>query len=259
MIRLVNVTQHYGIRPVLRAISLEIRRGEVICLVGPNGMGKSTLLGVMAGVLTPQRGYVEIDGKRRRGSTLEEQAIRRQVVYLPDHPWLPQAFTGREYLLGVGRLYEIEQDRLMDHIDRALRLFALERHGDSPIRSYSAGQKKKIALCSVLIAEAPVMLLDEPFSGGLDPAGILALKCVLQRMGKRDDVTIVMSTPVPELVDELADRVAVIRDGTIAAFDSPAGLRHLTGVEGSLQSVLEKLIAPQTLAAIEHYFAGRRS
>lgn len=255
MIRLVDVTQHYGIRPVLHGVNLDIHGGEVICLVGPNGMGKSTLLGVMAGVLTPQHGRVEINGLLRRSSPEAELNIRRKVVYLPDRPWLPQAFTGREYLLGVGRLYDIEPDRLMDHIDRLLPLFALERHGDSPIRSYSAGQKKKIALCSVLVTEAPVMLLDEPFSGGLDPAGIYALKCVLQRLGQGDDVTIVMSTPVPEQVDELADRVAVLRDGTIVAFDSPAGLRRMTEVQGSLQEVLEKLIAPQTLAAIEHYFA----
>ena len=259
MINVVAVTQHYGVRPVLRDINLTIPTGEVLCLMGPNGMGKSTLLSVIAGVLTPQRGYVEINGKRRRRSAEEEHAIRREVVYLPDHPWLPSSSTGREFLLAIGRLYGIEDDRLMDHVDRLLRLFALERHGDSPIRAYSCGQKKKIAIASALATEAPILLLDEPFSGGLDPAGILALKTVLQRLGKRDDVTVIMATPVPELVDELADRVAVIRDGTIAACESPAGLRRLTETSGSLQEALERLIAPETMAAIEHYLARSTS
>ena len=74
MIELVDVTQHYGVRPVLRGISLRIERGEVVTILGPNGMGKSTLLGVMAGVLSPQRGTVLIDGMKRRGS--EEESWR---------------------------------------------------------------------------------------------------------------------------------------------------------------------------------------
>jgi len=256
MINLVNITQHYRIRPVLRQVNLTIEGGKLTALMGPNGMGKSTLLSVIAGVLSPQKGYVEIGGRRRRGSAEDERLIRKQTAYLPDHPWLPQNVTGREFLLAVGRIYEIDDDRLMDHIERLLKLFVLDKHADSPIRSYSNGQKKKIALCSALVTEASIMLLDEPFSGGLDPAGILALKRVLKRLAERPDVTVVMATPVPELVDELADRVVVIRDGEIIAHESPAGLRRLTGCDGSLQEVLERLISPQTLENIESYFAG---
>ena len=83
MIELIDVTQHYGVRPVLRGINLRIERGEVVVILGPNGMGKSTLLGVMAGVLSPQQGSVLIDGLRRRGSEEEELAIRKMTVYLP--------------------------------------------------------------------------------------------------------------------------------------------------------------------------------
>ena len=86
MIELIDITQHYGVRPVLRGISLRIERGEVVVILGPNGMGKTTLLGVMAGVLSPQKGEVWIDGLRRRGSEEEELAIRRMTVYLPDSP-----------------------------------------------------------------------------------------------------------------------------------------------------------------------------
>jgi ABC-type multidrug transport system ATPase subunit len=221
-------------------------------------MGKSTVLGVMAGVLTPQRGQVEINGLRRRDSVDGERRIRKRTVYLPDHPWLPSNNTGREFLLAVGRIYEIDDDVLMDHIDRLLQLFVLEKHGDSPIRSYSNGQKKKIAICSALVTEAPIMLLDEPFTGGLDPAAILALKRVLKRLAERPDVTVVMATQLPELVDQLADYVAVVRDGQIIAHESPDGLRRMTGCDGALQEVLERLISPQTLENIEHYFEGRQ-
>jgi ABC-type multidrug transport system ATPase subunit len=254
MIRVVDVTQHYGVRPVLRGINLEVPSGEMIVILGPNGMGKTTLLGVMAGVLDPQKGYVEFNGLRRRRSVEAELAIRKKVVYLPDHPWLPKNRTGREYLFGIGRLYEIDDDRLMQHVERLLRVFELSAEGDWPIHSYSNGQQKKIAICGALITEAPFLLLDEPFSGGLDPSGILALKHLLRYLVDTNSATVVMTTPVPELVEELADRIVVVGDGQVLACDTAEGLRRRTECSGALDEVLARLIHPQTLSNIREYF-----
>jgi ABC-type multidrug transport system ATPase subunit len=256
MINVVNITQHYGIRPVLRNINLAIPAGGLAAVIGPNGMGKSTLLAVIAGVLSPQEGYIEIDGLRRKSSVENELAIRHRVVYLPDRPWLPKNRTGREFLLGVGRLYDIPVERLIDHVERLLQLFELDKIGDSPTRTYSAGQQKKIALCSALVTEAKVLLLDEPFSGGLDPSGILALKHVLRRLA-HDHGTILMTTPVPELVDELADRLIILRDGQIAVQGTLRDLQRETECDGPLSEVLERLISPHTLQNLDRYFAGQ--
>jgi len=252
-----NITQHYGVKPVLRDVNLSIKPGELVGILGPNGMGKSTLLSAMAGVLQPQKGHVEINGQRRRSSIDAERDIRRKVVYLPDHPWLPRNRTGREFLLSVGRLYEIDEHRLIDHVERLLRLFELDRLADSPIRTHSAGQQKKVAICSALVTEVPILLLDEPFSGGLDPSGILALKQVLKRLTD-DDGTIVMSTPVPELVEELADRLIVLREGMIAFDGTLDQMRQQTETTGSLGEMLEQLVFSQTLENIEQYFAEDR-
>jgi ABC-2 type transport system ATP-binding protein len=253
MIRLEHVTQHYGVRPVLRDISLQIEAGDLVTIIGPNGMGKTTLLSVMAGVLQPQKGHVEIAGIRRRSGVEEELAIRRRTVYLPDHPWLPLELTGREFLLGVGPIYDVEEDRLLDHAARLLDLFDLAEVGDWPIRSYSNGQQKKVAICSALVTDAPLLLLDEPFSGGLDPSGILALKRILQTLSRRTDVTIVMTTPVPEIVESFYGRILVLRDGEICGFDTLEGLQRLTQSSGPLSEVLERMIHPDTLSKIDRY------
>lgn len=256
MIQVHDLWHHYGVRPVLREVTMEIATGELVVLLGPNGMGKSTLLGCLAGVLWPQRGWVEIDGVRRRQSTEEERALRRRVAYLPDDPWMPGARTGREYLLATGRLYGHDDFELFDHADRLLRLFHLEGKGDSPIGGYSTGQRKKLTLAGALITKAPYLLLDEPFSGGLDPAGILAVKRVLQKLAADGDVTIVITTPVPELVEALANRVAILRDGRLAHYDTPAGLCTAAGSESGLDDALQRLIYPESIDAVEAYLEG---
>ena len=254
MIELLDITQHYGVRPVLRGIDLRIERGEVVVILGPNGMGKTTLLGVMAGVLSPQKGEVWVDGLRRRGSEDEELAIRKMIAYLPDQPWMPAQRTPREFLFAVGRLYEVDVERLMAHVDQLLGLFDLAEQADTPIRSLSAGQKKKAMLCSALAAEAPILLLDEPFSGGLDPAGIMTLKRIIQHHQRRKDATIVLTSPVPELVEEIATRIVVLHNGEVLAFDTVDGLQRRTGHRGPLDEVLQRLIFPDTTQKLDAYF-----
>ena len=159
MINVVDVSHHYGVRPVLTHINFRVPAGQLVAVMGPNGVGKSTLLGIIAGLISPAQGYVEIHGLRRRGSEEAELQIRKQMVFLPDHPWLPEFMTTREWLMAVGQLYDIESGHLMDHINRLLDLFQLTDKGDSPIRTCSNGQKKKVAICGTLVTEAPLLVL----------------------------------------------------------------------------------------------------
>lgn len=259
MIKVSDVSHHYGLKPVLSHVDLEVEQGKLIALMGPNGVGKSTLLGIIAGLLSPARGHVEINGLRRRGNVDEELQIRRQMVFLPDHPWLPEFMTVREWLLAVGRLYDVESDRLMEHIDRLLELFQLNDKDGSPIRTCSNGQKKKVAICGTLVSEAPTLVLDEPFTGGLDPSAILALRRVLKHLADRNDVTIVMASQIPEMVEHLADRIAVLSGTQIVACDTLDGLRSKTNCAGSLAEVFERLVHPRTLEHIDKYFNRTRT
>ncbi len=253
MIELIDIHHHYSVKPTLRDINLTIPTGELLCVMGPNGMGKSTLLSVAAGLFAPIKGQVVIDGMVRRSSIETEKAIRKKVVYLPDSPWLPSSHTGREFLFAVGRLYEVDEDRLFDHADRLLDVFDLAGKADSPMSSYSTGQKKKIGICSALITDAPIMILDEPFSGGLDSSALLALQQILKHFAQRDDTTILVAVPVPELVEDFADRIAIIQDGRILACDSSANLMQQTQTQ-SLSLALETLINPQGRHHIDRYF-----
>jgi len=116
MIRVVDISHHYGVRPVLSHVSLDLPSGQLVVLMGPNGVGKSTLLSIVAGLMAPAKGHVEINGLRRRASEMAELHIRKQIAFLPDQPWLPEFKTGREWLMAVGQLYDRDAERLMDHI-----------------------------------------------------------------------------------------------------------------------------------------------
>ncbi len=255
MIDVVHVTHHYGVRPVLRDVSLHVSAGELVALMGPNGMGKSTLMAVAAGVLWPVEGHVAIDGRRRRSDEATELAIRQRVAYLAAEPWLPPTMTGREWALATGRAYAVDDGRLLPHVERLLDVFNLGKQADAQVASYSSGQRKKVALCAALASDAAVLLLDEPFAGGLDPSGILTLKAILQRHVRDRDRTVLMATPVPELVEEVADRVGVIAGGRLAALATPAELRAQSGA-ATLAEAYERLVSPDTLDKIDRYFAG---
>jgi ABC-type multidrug transport system ATPase subunit len=254
MIKVCDVSHHYGLRPVLSHIDLDIPAGQLVAVMGPNGVGKTTLLGIVAGLIAPAKGYVEIDGHRRRGSEEAELAVRRRTVLLPDHPWLPEYMTTREWLMAVGQLYDIDADRLIDHISRLLDLFQLAEKGDSPIRTCSNGQKKKIAICGTLVTDASVLVLDEPFTGGLDPSAIMALRRVLRHLTDHAKITVLMASQVPEIVEDLAHQIAVLNGTRLIAFGSIDGLRQQTGCRGSLPEVFEALVHPETLETIEKYF-----
>jgi len=257
MINVRNVTHHYGIRPVLKHVNLHVDQGELVALMGPNGMGKSTLLGVVAGLLTPIKGTIEINSLLRRSSPENELAIRKLIAYLPAEAWIPPLKTGREWLVAVGQLYSIDDETLMDHIDRLLALFELTKQADSAMSSYSTGQKRKITLCATLVTQAPILLLDEPFSGGLDPSAILALKRVLQHLAQTKAATILLATPVPELVAELAHRIAIIHQGQVVACDTLDNLRTQTGVTGDLADVYQHLVNPEIHTNLDRYFQGQ--
>lgn len=206
--------QAHSVQWILQDISFQVNPGELAVLTGVNGVGKTTLLETIAGVKSPLRGEVSVNGYARRKTVEAEKAARRSSVYLPSDVYLPAEMTVQEYLEAASSLYCEEEAEAIDRIEALLDLFALTNSQRQQTASLSDGQKKKLVLISVLIADRDVLLLDEPLSGGLDPAGILAVKRLLRRRADRGQ-TILMTTPVTELVAEVADRLLVLRNSRL--------------------------------------------
>lgn len=257
-LQLRDATVHYGLKPILDRISLDISAGSRVAVIGPNGVGKTTLLKALAGALSPQEGEVRVQGLVRRSSADIELECRRRVTFIADDLWFPRQRTGWEFLMAIGELYEVPYRRLIDHIERLLSLFGIREIAMSAIDSYSTGQKKKVSLCAAMVTDTPILLLDEPFSGGLDPLGIIAMQHLLKSTLRENDRTVIFSTPVPEILEETADRILVIREARIAADLIVADLK-MRYPQQSFTQTLQSLIFPESEQQIRQYQTSANS
>jgi len=216
-ISLRGLGRDYGDRAALAGVDLELPRGASLAVLGPNGSGKSTLLRVLATLLRPSRGEVEVLG---RGLPGESWKLRGEIGYLGHEPLLYEDLTGRENLRFQARLYGIDDDEAAARIESDLDLLGMRRRGDYRVSDYSAGMKQRIAICRAVLHRPALLLLDEPDSN-LDPEGREAARALI---GGPEELAWATGRPVtrvavshePEKARAEADRVLELRIGAAA-------------------------------------------
>ncbi|RVW00514.1 ABC transporter ATP-binding protein [Rhodococcus spongiicola] len=182
--------------------------GEVTALIGPNGSGKTTLLLMLASLLRPDHGTIEICGLDPLTDT---SAVRAVLGWMPDTLGTWESLTAREILVAMGRLYGIAPAGARRRADDLLHTVNLEDLADAPARALSRGQQQRLSLARALVNNPRVLLLDEPASG-LDPGGRIELRVLLRRLAAAG-CTVVVSSHVLADLDETADRAVFVADG----------------------------------------------
>lgn len=253
VIEIDRLTVHYNVEPVLDDVSLTIGAGTVAAIIGPNASGKTTLLETMAGLISPIEGTVRVFGLPRRESVENELLIRRRVCYLPMAPLGLDDLTVRKTWLAMAELYGRDMRAAFEQVTRLAAAFDLTESLDADVASLSTGQRRKVNIAAVLMTDAELLLLDEPFSGGLDPAGIRALKAILRHLSKSRGRTIVFTIPVPELVDGVADQVIVIGGQGIIIDATPADVVARAGTARTLSDAIAQLAFPENAATVAAY------
>ena len=224
-----DITYRYEQVTALSGLSMNVKRGERVALVGANGSGKSTLLRILAGLYYPDRGEVFFDGKRLRAEDLEDEqfafGFRRRVGLIFQNPDIqlfnPSVFD--EVAFGPLQL-RWPKEEIRQRVMETLELMDIAHLKERPPHRLSGGEKKRVALASVLILDPEVLLLDEP-SAALDPKSQRQMIDFLVSWGGGNK-TVITATHDLDTLEDTADRCYVFDSGSIVAEGEPLAILH---------------------------------
>lgn len=228
MIRLEQITKSYNGKTAVSGLDIEIPRGQVFAFLGPNGAGKTTTVKMIVGLLKPTGGSVSVCGF---DVETQYEEIKKRISYVPDHPYIYDKLTGREFLYFVSRMYDLDKNG--ERIESYAKIFETEDYLDNMIESYSHGMKQRIVISAALMRDPEVIVVDEPLVG-LDPKSSRTVKDLLQERAKAG-ATVFMSTHMISVAEETADRIGIIHHGRLVADGTPDELSYAK--KGGLEDV----------------------
>jgi ABC-2 type transport system ATP-binding protein len=238
-IELRAVSKSYGRARALDRASLEIGGGQIVAILGANGAGKTTLLRCLAGIAAPDSGEILYNDEPFERDKMD---LRRQLFFLPDIPVVFYEMSVVRHIGMVLRVYGREEPGIEGKVLQLLREFDLFTIAENPLNTLSRGQVYKAALAALIAVDPQVWLLDEPFASGMDPHGINTLKRYAREAVSRGS-TIIYSTQILEIVEKFSDRVSILHQGEVRAFDSVSLLedsQHGGGLEEIFQQLREE-------------------
>ena len=235
-LRLSALRKSFG-KAAVDGLDLSVRPGEFYALLGPNGAGKTTTLRMIAGLLAPDSGGVEVFGV----DALNDPVAAKQIVaWLPDEPMIYDKLTPLEYLEFVAGLWSVPPEVAEPEAEALLRRLELWEHRSQRCEGFSRGMKQKTALAGALIHAPKLMLLDEPLTG-LDAAIARQVKDLLVERVQAG-AAIVLTTHILEVAEKLADRIGIIRNGRLIAEGTLGELRAQAGqTHSTLEDVFLRL------------------
>jgi ABC-2 type transport system ATP-binding protein len=220
----IGLRKRFGDVIALDGLDLAVPQGSVLGLLGPNGAGKTTAVSILTTLLTPDGGHAVVAGADVRR---EPQLVRRRIGLSGQYAAVDEVLTGRENLVMVGRLYGMTKSQAATRADALIDRFSLADAGNRSVKTYSGGMRRRLDLAAALIAEPPVLFLDEPTTG-LDPRSRAELWDMIRELVD-DGATLLLTTQYLEEADQLADEIVVIDHGRAIARGTADQLKSQVG------------------------------
>jgi ABC-2 type transport system ATP-binding protein len=221
MIKINNLCKKYGSFQALKELNLEIPDGELFCFLGPNGAGKTTTIKILTGLLHATSGTAEIDGLSIKDDPIK---VKKRIGYIPDMPYLYDRLTTTEFFNFTGMLYNVSRKEIAAELDAAFDRFGLNEHRSSLVKELSHGLRQRLIYATTFLHKPSVMFIDEPFVG-LDPYTIRLIKDLLREHTAAGG-TILLTTHILAIAEDIADRIGIIHHGSLSALGTLAELRH---------------------------------
>jgi ABC-2 type transport system ATP-binding protein len=237
-----NLTKRYGDRVAVSDLSFDVARGEVVGFLGPNGAGKSTTLRMLTGFLEPSEGEIKIDGLDAQKQPLE---VKRRIGYMPEAVPLYLDMRVEEYLRFRAELKAVPRRAVQKNIDRALELASVTDVKGRIIGQLSKGYRQRVGLADALVADPPLLILDEP-TAGLDPNQIRQVRDLVRELAR--EKTVLLSTHILPEVEALCGRVIILDRGRLVSSGKPHELRGAG--EGGSSITLELRAEADKLSAL---------
>jgi daunorubicin resistance ABC transporter ATP-binding subunit len=240
-----DLRHSFGAVVALDGLDLRVEAGTVFGLLGPNGAGKTTLVRILATLLRPTSGRASILG---HDVVAESLAVRRRIGLAGQFAAVDEELTGRENVEMVGRLYRLSATEARARANEILERFNLSDAADRPVSTYSGGMRRRLDLSASLAGRPSVLLLDEPTTG-LDPRTRQELWNTVDGL-RREGTTVLLTTQYLEEADRLAQRIAVIDHGRIAAEGTAAELKATVGTNVLVVRIVDTARATDAAAAL---------
>ena len=204
-----GVSKRYYAFTALDRLDLSVRKGEIFCLLGPNGSGKTTFIRILAGYISPSAGRLRVAG---HDVSRDGLATRRKIGYVPESVPLYTHMRVEEFLRFMARLRTMPESAIDGAVRRVVELLALGTVLRKPIRALSRGYRQRTALAQALIHDPEILLLDEP-TNGLDPRQIMETRSLIRSLAGRH--TILMSSHILSEVEKMAHRAGLLLNGKL--------------------------------------------
>ena len=214
-IEVINLSKKYKLREAVNNINFKINENEIIGLLGPNGCGKTTTIGMILGLLKPTSGEVLINGINIEKNKI---SLLHKMNFISPYIELPKKLTVKQNLIVYGKLYNIK--KLNDQIDYLSNKLRLDELLDKVTGELSSGQKNRVSLAKALINDPEVLLLDEP-TASLDPETGDFVRTFIESCKKEKKISILLASHNMEEVKRLCDSVLMMKDGSIVDSGAP--------------------------------------
>ncbi|MCU0910928.1 MAG: LPS export ABC transporter ATP-binding protein [Rhodobacteraceae bacterium] len=217
-LKVVSLRKSYKRRPVIRDVSLELGRGEVVALLGPNGSGKTTCFYCIAGLINPEGGQVLIDGREVTLLPMYRRA-KLGIGYLPQEVSIFRGLSVEDNILAILEIAEGDPHKRRERLEELLSEFSIEHLRRAPSVSLSGGERRRVEIARCLAASPKYLLLDEPFAG-VDPIAVAEIRGLVADLKDRGIGVLITDHNVRETL-EIVDRAYILHDGTVLMSGTP--------------------------------------